>query len=99
MSVVVVTGSSGLIGSEGALFYLRQGYQVVGIDNNMRQYFLAGGSPFGSRRPRKSVRTSIFIIILIFDLYRLTSKKYENDISLIIHTAAQPSMIGPLKNL
>ena len=39
MSVVVVTGSGGLIGSEAAKFYYEQGYEVVGIDNDMRSYF------------------------------------------------------------
>ena len=32
---VLVTGSSGLIGSEAVLFYDRQGHDVTGIDNNM----------------------------------------------------------------
>lgn len=40
MSVVVITGSSGLIGSESAEFYVGLGYDVIGIDNNMREYFL-----------------------------------------------------------
>jgi CDP-paratose 2-epimerase len=39
MSVVVVTGASGLIGSEAALFYGQAEYKVVGIDNDMRTYF------------------------------------------------------------
>lgn len=48
MSVVVVTGSAGLIGSEAVEFYASQGYEVVGIDNNMRQTFLVKKvQPFG----------------------------------------------------
>ena len=39
MSTVLVTGSAGLIGSEAVRFFSRQGHAVVGIDNNMRQYF------------------------------------------------------------
>ena len=39
MSVAIVTGSSGLIGSETARFLHDKGMEVVGIDNNMRAYF------------------------------------------------------------
>jgi CDP-paratose 2-epimerase len=39
MSVVVVSGASGLIGSEAALFYGKAGHKVVGVDNDMRRYF------------------------------------------------------------
>lgn len=40
MSVVVITGSAGLIGSEASEYYLSKGYTVIGIDNNMRKFFL-----------------------------------------------------------
>ncbi len=39
MSVVIITGSGGLIGAEAARFFGRQGMSVVGIDNDMRSYF------------------------------------------------------------
>ena len=39
LSTVIVTGSSGLIGSEAVKFFHGQGFDVVGIDNNMREYF------------------------------------------------------------
>ena len=39
MSVVVVTGSAGLIGSETVAFYAELGLDVVGIDNDMRRVF------------------------------------------------------------
>ena len=38
-SVAVITGASGLIGSEAAVFFGRLGYDVVGIDNDMRARF------------------------------------------------------------
>jgi len=45
MSIAVVTGSSGLIGSEAVKFFHEKGFDVVGIDNNMRAYFFgADGS-------------------------------------------------------
>ncbi len=39
MKTALVTGSAGLIGSESAKFFASQGYQIVGIDNDMRRYF------------------------------------------------------------
>ena len=39
MSTVIVTGSSGLVGSEAARFFHQKGFDVVGIDNDMRAYF------------------------------------------------------------
>jgi CDP-paratose 2-epimerase len=39
LSTILITGASGLIGAEAALFYGRQEYRVVGIDNDMRRYY------------------------------------------------------------
>ena len=39
MQRVLVTGSSGLIGSEAVESYDRRGYEVHGVDNNMRREF------------------------------------------------------------
>lgn len=36
---VLVTGSSGLIGSEAVVFFDRLGFDVTGVDNNMRADF------------------------------------------------------------
>jgi CDP-paratose 2-epimerase len=36
---VLITGSSGLVGSEAAVFFDRMGWQVHGVDNNMRREF------------------------------------------------------------
>ena len=36
---ILVTGSSGLIGSEAVLHFDRLGHEVVGVDNNMREVF------------------------------------------------------------
>src|SRR5215470_16915757 len=47
VAVAVVTGASGLVGSEAAVFFAAQGFDVVGIDNDMRGYFFG---PTGSTR-------------------------------------------------
>ena len=39
MSIVLITGSAGLIGSEATHFFHERGFDIVGVDNNMRQYF------------------------------------------------------------
>ena len=45
MPVVLVSGSCGLIGSEAVSFFAEKGFDIVGIDNNMRKsFFGADGS-------------------------------------------------------
>ena len=39
MSIAIVTGSAGLIGAEAVRFFTAKGFDVVGIDNDMRRYF------------------------------------------------------------
>ena len=39
MSVAIITGSSGLVGSDAANFFCEKGFDVVGIDNNFRKLF------------------------------------------------------------
>ena len=39
MSIALITGSCGLVGSDSATFLSKKGFQVVGIDNNTRKFF------------------------------------------------------------
>jgi CDP-paratose 2-epimerase len=39
MAIAIVTGSGGLIGSESVAQFVRAGFQVIGIENNLRAYF------------------------------------------------------------
>ena len=39
MSIALITGSNGLVGSESAFFFLKKGFDVIGIDNNLRKDF------------------------------------------------------------
>ena len=39
MSLVIITGSTGLVGSEAVSFFCNKGFDVVGIDNNLRKFF------------------------------------------------------------
>ena len=37
--MILITGSTGLIGSAASFFYLNKKKRVIGIDNNLRSYF------------------------------------------------------------
>ena len=39
MSIALITGSCGLVGSESALFFSKKGFDIIGIDNNARKFF------------------------------------------------------------
>ena len=95
MSVVLVTGSCGLIGSETVSFFAEKGFDVVGIDNNMRKAFFGsdGSILWNQKRLKKEYKNYKHYSVDIRDEARINTvaKKYASDISLIVHTAAQPS--------
>jgi CDP-paratose 2-epimerase len=95
MSVVVITGSAGLIGSEAAQFFCEQGHRVIGIDNDMRSRFFG---PDASTRWKRDALTRDYADYVhcdvdvrdrtaIEDIFR----EYTSDVDLVVHTAAQPS--------
>ncbi|HEY2895019.1 MAG TPA: NAD-dependent epimerase/dehydratase family protein [Pirellulales bacterium] len=96
MSVAIITGSAGLIGSEAARYFANQGMTVVGVDNDMRRRFF--GAEASTRRQRDRLCDELG------DCYRHVDadirdgdtidrlfEEYGSDIELVIHTAAQPS--------
>ena len=95
MSVVVVTGSAGLIGSESVGFFSDKGYDVVGIDNDMRQTFFGSDASTAWKKDQLIQNCSNYTHhdVDIRDEAAVSQvfAKYSNDIVLIIHTAAQPS--------
>ena len=40
MKIALITGSCGLVGSESSIFFSKKGFQILGIDNNARKFFL-----------------------------------------------------------
>lgn len=90
---VLVTGSSGLIGSEAVLHYDRAGHPVVGIDNNMRREFFgpAGDTSWNLERLRAHTRHFTPLDVDIRDRTRLDTLFREHPFDLVIHCAAQPS--------
>jgi CDP-paratose 2-epimerase len=96
VSVALVTGSGGLIGSEAARHFAGLGMDVVGIDNDMRRYFFGedGSTAWSLRRLSDdlgSAYTHFDVDIRDRGGLEQVFKKYGPDISVVIHGAAQPS--------
>jgi CDP-paratose 2-epimerase len=90
---VLVTGSSGLIGSEAVQYYDQQGHEVTGVDNNMRAEFFGsqGDTTWNLNRLKNSTNNFEHRSIDIRDRDRLFELFQEKKFDLIIHCAAQPS--------
>jgi CDP-paratose 2-epimerase len=96
MSVVVITGSAGLIGSEAATYFAGLGLDIVGIDNDMRRVFF--GDDASTKWNRERLEKSLGKAYTHHDLDIRDEKaigqlfqRYGKDIVLVIHAAAQPS--------
>ena len=95
MSLIVLTGSGGLIGSESVRFFHSKGFDVVGVDNDMRAYFFgsegstsAQVAQLNARLPRYQHHSiDIRNTEAVDALFRTLGKQ----VLAIIHTAAQPS--------
>lgn len=90
---VMVTGSSGLIGSEAVLFFDQLGAEIVGIDNNMRADFFGpkGDTTWNLRRLQQTCQHFTHLPIDIRDRQAVLGLMPEAPFDLIIHAAAQPS--------
>jgi CDP-paratose 2-epimerase len=95
LSVGVITGSAGLVGSEAVRYFAALGMDVVGIDNGMRAQF------FGEEASTRWVRDQLVQDLPNYVHYEVDIRdtnvisrifeRFGNEISLIIHAAAQPS--------
>jgi CDP-paratose 2-epimerase len=95
MSIAVVTGSGGLIGSESVRYFAQEGYEVIGIDNDLRAYF------FGPEASTVPVTEALAREVDGFRHVDLDVRDREGierllathgpAIELVVHTAAQPS--------
>jgi CDP-paratose 2-epimerase len=90
---ILVTGSSGLIGSEAVEYFDAKGHSVVGADNNMRQVFFgpAGDTLWNLERLKRSTKRFNPVALDIRDRDRVMNLFRENRFDLIVHCAAQPS--------
>ena len=93
MKKLLVTGSSGLIGSEIVKHFDNLGYQVIGVDNNMRADF------FGSQGDTRWNQSRLVEECRNFKHYELDIRNRQDVLRMmeevrpdyIAHTAAQPS--------
>ncbi len=95
MGIAIITGSSGLIGSEAVDFFHEKGMDVIGIDNNMREYFFGKEGSTTWRKEELEKKLDRFkhldIDIRDFDSLEKVFKDNSKNIEVVIHTAAQPS--------
>lgn len=96
MSIVIITGSAGLIGSEATTFFAKQGFEVVGIDNDLRRVFFGDEASTSWNRQRLEQSLGAKYLHIKADIRDSETinkifQKYGSNISLVIHTAAQPS--------
>src|SRR6266700_1832681 len=95
MQTIIVTGSSGLIGSETAKRFAREGLRVVVIYNDMRAHF------FGAEASTKATRDELVKNLPAYEHHELDIRdaksigalfaKHRGKIRAVVHTAAQPS--------
>jgi len=96
MSVVVVTGSAGLIGSESVAYFAERGHEVAGVDNDFRQRFFGpDASTDWNRRALEArfPRQYLHVDADVRDAAAMDAlfARYGRRIALVIHAAAQPS--------
>ncbi len=95
MKNVLITGSAGLIGSEAAKFFAQRDFQIVGVDNNMRSYFLGkeGDTDWVKESIKRELKKQYIhysVDIRDNNAIKKIFKKHKK-FEIIIHAAAQPS--------
>lgn len=93
MKKLLVTGSSGLIGSEVCAYFAEQGWAIHGIDNNQRAVFFGaqGDTRWNQQRLQSSIKTFVHHELDIRDRQGVLDLIQAIKPDAIIHTAAQPS--------
>ena len=95
MKYALVTGSSGLVGSETSSFFSKKKFKILGIDNDCRSYFFgrSASTKNMSKKLKKKIKNFQHFNMDIRNLKNLEKifRKYNNKIKCIIHCAAQPS--------
>src|SRR5271169_5549291 len=90
---ILVTGSSGLIGSEAVRHFDGQGHEVVGVDNNMRRVFFgdAGDTLWNLARLKGATKQFTHMALDIRERAGIEQLFSAHRFDLIVHCAAQPS--------
>ena len=90
---ILVTGSSGLIGSEAVRYFDLKGHQVFGADNNMRRFFFGphGDTNWNLKRLKQFTKQFTHHNLDIRDRKKVNELFNKHRFDAIIHCAAQPS--------
>ena len=96
MPVAIITGSGGLIGSESVRHFVEAGFDVIGIDNDMRAHFFGESA---STRPQTERLLELYprefrshdLDIRDTDGIDAVFRDVASELELVVHTAAQPS--------
>ena len=93
MKKLLVTGSSGLIGSEVCVYFAEHGWSIHGLDNNQRAVFFGsqGDTRWNQERLQSSLRGFVHHEIDIRDRTGVLELMQALKPDAIVHTAAQPS--------
>jgi CDP-paratose 2-epimerase len=93
VKTALVTGSSGLVGSEMVTFLDERGWRVHGVDNNMRADFFGphGDTTWNLERLRRETRRFEHHDLDVRDREGIARLVAETRPELIVHAAAQPS--------
>lgn len=96
MSVALITGSAGLIGSEAARHFASLGYHVVGVDNDMRRVFFGDEASTRANGERLQVELGSSYEQHDLDIRDRAGvdalvKRLGSNLTVVIHAAAQPS--------
>ncbi len=95
MGIAIITGSGGLIGSESVRFFAEEGFDVIGLENDLRAHFFgaeASTTPT-SERLLDEIEGFRWEHLDIRDAEGVSTlfSRHARKIELIVHTAAQPS--------
>jgi len=95
LDTILVTGCGGLIGSEALSQFAKEGFRVVGVDNDMRKDFFGqeASTRQNLQRIKKQVKNVTLINQDLRDRHAVTNilRQVSPNLKAVIHCAAQPS--------
>jgi CDP-paratose 2-epimerase len=95
MSVAIITGAAGLIGGEAVRFFADKGFDIAGIDNDMRRTFFGADATTAWYRKEleRTIKSYVHFDVDVRDRDAMTKifSHFGKKIAVVIHAAAQPS--------